>query len=305
MTAGIGILERGADLHRLLPPRQRAHRCGSGFRRGPVAGQHARPFRLVVHFGRAQSQEHLPHVPGCRRAAPPGSDVHHERRQGGVPGVPHAASRPRVVLTTLAWAWVGVPFPYGLYQLLVKIQPCSAADPCLTAVLGGWSHPEDRGQTCALDRFSLMRPLRRAPQRLRTCVSGTVDGSRLGAGGNGSGGWTAVDETGVGTGGNGVDSTAEAAVDGSGVGTGGEGTATGDGNRAGAAGKAHGGVQRADDQSVRGRCRCRCRCGGHGRAHAEDESGQAGARDHEQVPYSHSRFFTTRGCADGCPSTCR
>jgi hypothetical protein len=27
----------------------------------------------------------------------------------------------RVVLTVLAWAWVVVPFLYGLYQLLTKI----------------------------------------------------------------------------------------------------------------------------------------------------------------------------------------
>ncbi|HEX6403985.1 MAG TPA: hypothetical protein VF003_12635 [Pseudonocardiaceae bacterium] len=27
----------------------------------------------------------------------------------------------RAVLTVLAWAWVGVPFGYGLYQLLIKI----------------------------------------------------------------------------------------------------------------------------------------------------------------------------------------
>ncbi|MGH3832771.1 MAG: MFS transporter small subunit [Pseudonocardiaceae bacterium] len=32
-----------------------------------------------------------------------------------------SVSRPRVVLTTLAWAWVVVPFLYGLYQLLAKI----------------------------------------------------------------------------------------------------------------------------------------------------------------------------------------
>ncbi|MGH3772469.1 MAG: MFS transporter small subunit [Pseudonocardiaceae bacterium] len=32
-----------------------------------------------------------------------------------------SASSSRVVLTTLAWAWVAVPFLYGLYQLLVKI----------------------------------------------------------------------------------------------------------------------------------------------------------------------------------------
>ncbi|MGH3826332.1 MAG: MFS transporter small subunit [Pseudonocardiaceae bacterium] len=31
------------------------------------------------------------------------------------------ASRSRVVLATLAWAWVAVPFLYGLYQLLAKI----------------------------------------------------------------------------------------------------------------------------------------------------------------------------------------
>jgi hypothetical protein len=27
----------------------------------------------------------------------------------------------RVVLTVLAWAWVVVPFLYGVYQLLIKI----------------------------------------------------------------------------------------------------------------------------------------------------------------------------------------
>jgi hypothetical protein len=32
-----------------------------------------------------------------------------------------SASHPRVVLTLLAWAWVIVPFLYGLYQLLIKI----------------------------------------------------------------------------------------------------------------------------------------------------------------------------------------
>jgi hypothetical protein len=31
------------------------------------------------------------------------------------------APRPRRVLTVLAWAWVIVPFLYGLYQLLIKI----------------------------------------------------------------------------------------------------------------------------------------------------------------------------------------
>jgi len=31
------------------------------------------------------------------------------------------APRPRRILTVLAWAWVIVPFGYGLYQLLVKI----------------------------------------------------------------------------------------------------------------------------------------------------------------------------------------
>lgn len=30
-------------------------------------------------------------------------------------------SNGRVVLTTLAWLWVVVPFLYGLYQLLIKI----------------------------------------------------------------------------------------------------------------------------------------------------------------------------------------
>lgn len=33
-----------------------------------------------------------------------------------------SASHPRVVFTALAWAWVVVPFCYGLYQLLIKIQ---------------------------------------------------------------------------------------------------------------------------------------------------------------------------------------
>lgn len=32
-----------------------------------------------------------------------------------------SASHLRVVLTALAWAWVVVPFCYGLYQLLIKI----------------------------------------------------------------------------------------------------------------------------------------------------------------------------------------
>lgn len=32
-----------------------------------------------------------------------------------------AAPRARVALTVLAWAWVGAPFLYGLYQLLLKI----------------------------------------------------------------------------------------------------------------------------------------------------------------------------------------
>lgn len=27
----------------------------------------------------------------------------------------------RAVLTALAWAWVAVPFLYGLYQLLIRI----------------------------------------------------------------------------------------------------------------------------------------------------------------------------------------
>jgi hypothetical protein len=27
----------------------------------------------------------------------------------------------RAVLTVLVWAWVSVPFGYGLYQLLIKI----------------------------------------------------------------------------------------------------------------------------------------------------------------------------------------
>ncbi len=32
-----------------------------------------------------------------------------------------SASNGRVVLTVLAWAWVIVPFLYGLYQLLIKV----------------------------------------------------------------------------------------------------------------------------------------------------------------------------------------
>ena len=32
-----------------------------------------------------------------------------------------SASSGRAVLTALAWAWVAVPFLYGLYQLLLKI----------------------------------------------------------------------------------------------------------------------------------------------------------------------------------------
>lgn len=32
-----------------------------------------------------------------------------------------SASRALPVLTALAWAWVAVPFLYGLYQLLIKI----------------------------------------------------------------------------------------------------------------------------------------------------------------------------------------
>ena len=32
-----------------------------------------------------------------------------------------SASNGRAVLTTLVWAWVAVPFLYGLYQLLIKI----------------------------------------------------------------------------------------------------------------------------------------------------------------------------------------
>jgi hypothetical protein len=31
------------------------------------------------------------------------------------------APRSRAVLTVLVWAWVTVPFLYGLYQLLIKI----------------------------------------------------------------------------------------------------------------------------------------------------------------------------------------
>ncbi|HEY6422750.1 MAG TPA: hypothetical protein VIY28_05755 [Pseudonocardiaceae bacterium] len=32
-----------------------------------------------------------------------------------------SASHPRVALTTLAWAWVVLPFLYGLYRLVHKI----------------------------------------------------------------------------------------------------------------------------------------------------------------------------------------
>ncbi len=32
-----------------------------------------------------------------------------------------SASDARLVLTTMAWVWVAVPFLYGLYQLLIKI----------------------------------------------------------------------------------------------------------------------------------------------------------------------------------------
>ncbi|MGH3901891.1 MAG: MFS transporter small subunit [Pseudonocardiaceae bacterium] len=32
-----------------------------------------------------------------------------------------SASNTRAVLTVLVWAWVAVPFLYGLYQLVVKI----------------------------------------------------------------------------------------------------------------------------------------------------------------------------------------
>ncbi|MGH4010321.1 MAG: MFS transporter small subunit [Pseudonocardiaceae bacterium] len=32
-----------------------------------------------------------------------------------------SASNARAVLTALVWAWVTVPFLYGLYQLLAKI----------------------------------------------------------------------------------------------------------------------------------------------------------------------------------------
>lgn len=32
-----------------------------------------------------------------------------------------SASRGRLALTALAWAWVVAPFLYGLYQLLIKI----------------------------------------------------------------------------------------------------------------------------------------------------------------------------------------
>lgn len=32
-----------------------------------------------------------------------------------------SASNGRAMLTALAWAWVALPFLYGLYQLLIKI----------------------------------------------------------------------------------------------------------------------------------------------------------------------------------------
>jgi hypothetical protein len=32
-----------------------------------------------------------------------------------------SASNRRAVLTALVWAWVFVPFLYGLYQLLIKV----------------------------------------------------------------------------------------------------------------------------------------------------------------------------------------
>lgn len=32
-----------------------------------------------------------------------------------------SASNGRVVLTAVVWAWVTVPFLYGLYQLLIKV----------------------------------------------------------------------------------------------------------------------------------------------------------------------------------------
>ena len=35
--------------------------------------------------------------------------------------VPESAPSSRVGLTVLVWAWVGAPFLYGVYQLLIKI----------------------------------------------------------------------------------------------------------------------------------------------------------------------------------------
>jgi hypothetical protein len=31
------------------------------------------------------------------------------------------AERPRTLLMVVAWLWVGVPFAYGLWQLLIKL----------------------------------------------------------------------------------------------------------------------------------------------------------------------------------------
>jgi hypothetical protein len=32
-----------------------------------------------------------------------------------------SAAKPHPALTAVVWAWVAVPFGYGLYQLLIKI----------------------------------------------------------------------------------------------------------------------------------------------------------------------------------------
>lgn len=41
--------------------------------------------------------------------------------QVGGPDVTGSTSNGRVMLALLAWAWVIVPFLYGLYRLLIKI----------------------------------------------------------------------------------------------------------------------------------------------------------------------------------------